>query len=48
MAAPFWRSPKGPSDIWFFCSAVDEGFRFLDSEVIFNPVTAPAEGFRPL
>ena len=29
MAAPFWRSPEGRSDFWFFRSAVDEGAVFL-------------------
>jgi hypothetical protein len=48
MAAPFWRIPEGLSDIWFFCSAVDEGVRFLDPKAIFNAGSAPAEGFKPL
>jgi hypothetical protein len=43
MAAPFWRSPEGPSDIWFFCSAVDEGVPFLYPKAISNAGIGPAE-----
>jgi hypothetical protein len=36
-----------PGTYLVFCSAVDEGVRFLDPEAIFNAGSAPAEGFKP-
>jgi hypothetical protein len=48
MAAPFWRGLAAADVFWVSRPALIESVRFLDLEAVFNPGTAPVEGFRPL
>jgi hypothetical protein len=48
MAPPFWRRPAEIGIFWIFRQALNEDFRFVDSDALSEPDTAPDEGFRPL